>query len=242
MAEPALAVADLQVRYGSKKVLDNLSFKLDRPGFLGVLGRNGSGKSSLLKALNRDISYSGSISYLGRPLNTIDISELSGLVSYLPQKLNLGINMTVKELVGFGRIRYRHFFSKERPEDREKIDLAIKRCGLRGFEDKYLDKISGGERQLAWLAQIIAQDAPIIILDEPTLNLDLHNRKFVFDTIRRFYEEEDKAIILVTHEVEYLRGFSGKGIFLSDNEVVQDDLTEEFISSCREKMEQKSTA
>ncbi len=232
-----LEVKDLSIRYGSKPVLDQISFSLDSHGFYAILGKNGSGKSSLIKALVGEMPFEGNIFYGESSVRDLSTRDLSSIASYLPQKLELGINMTVRELVLFGRIRFRKPFSGPSSDDEGMVETALEKFGISHLSENMITNVSGGERQMAWLAQLYAQDTPLIFLDEPTLNLDLANRAFVFSSLQKMVVEEGRTVILVTHEIEYLNEINGSGLLIKDGEIGFSDLNPAFLSSAKAYME-----
>jgi iron complex transport system ATP-binding protein len=240
LTAPTLRVSNLSIHYGSRLILDNLSFEIEEAGIFAILGKNGSGKSSILKTLNGEIPYSGEIFVGEKDLKSYSARNLAQQVSYLPQKLELGINMTLRDLVWFGRIRFRKAFAGYSREDESQVDSAMEKFGLAGLGNKLLSDVSGGERQLAWLAQILAQETPIIIMDEPTLNLDLGNRKFVFETLKGLCLKEGKRILIVTHEIDYLEGAQGYGINLSENSPSVQALDSSFLEMSKSLLEADS--
>ncbi len=239
MNPPSVIVEGLGISYGARTLLQDISFHLDSPGFLSIVGRNGSGKTSILKAITGELEHEGSIRIQGKLASDFNESTFSSLIAFLPQKLELGINMTLEELVAFGRIRFRKPFKGLSPDDQVEIENSLNLFDLGSLRKSYLNEVSGGEKQLAWLAQVISQDTPIIILDEPTLNLDLSNRKFVFEVLKGLVEEKGKLVILVTHELEYLDELKGKILDLSQNKIELKDNSSELLSAIRSRLEER---
>ena len=172
-----IKIENLSAFYGKKQVLFDLSFELERGKFTAILGRNGSGKSSLLSCIASQKRYSGKILLGEREISEIPPRERAKMLSYLPQNLPL-TQFTVLETVAFGREPYISF--KLTDTDNEIIEKSIERCGISHLRNKKLTEISGGERQMAYLAMALAHDADVIMLDEPTTYMDAPNaRKFL---------------------------------------------------------------
>ena len=115
-----------------------------------------------------------------------------------------------------GRYRFKSVFANYNKDDFKKVDEWLERLGIESYRNAYIQELSGGEQQLVWICQAFIQDTPIIILDEPSSQLDLHNKRKVFNLISA-QSSESKMIILVTHDIEYLKGLNGSLINLSDS-------------------------
>lgn len=193
----------------------NLAIGYDRPLYTGVnltlqqgelvclLGLNGAGKSTLLRTLCGFLHpIDGSMKIMGRPAEKIHPEELSkemGIV--LTEKVNAG-GVTVRELVSMGRYPHTGFFGRLTDRDREIVDRALESVGLTGFEERHLGELSDGERQKSFIAKALAQECPIIILDEPTAFLDITSRMELMVMLRQLADKENKAIIVSTHDLD----------------------------------------
>ena len=176
--------SDVTIKYGRKTVCESVSFIAENGKTTVLLGRNGSGKSSLLKAAVGIIKYSGSI-------------EKDGAAAYMPQVLPL-TEMTVEELVLCAQVPKLAFGARPSADDIHKTEDIIAKTGLWELRNAPVAQLSGGERQRAYFAMILAQDATTVLLDEPTANLDTENRQMVYDYIEKF-KTEGRAVLLVMH-------------------------------------------
>lgn len=155
-------------------VLKPLSFTLPERGVTGLIGQNGSGKPTLLRILARQQSATaGSISFDGKPLQAWGDREFARKVAYLPQHTPLAAGLKVRELVDLGRYPWHGAFGRFGRGDHEKVDEALMLTTTDSVADRFVDTLSGGERQRVWLAMLLAQDARLLLLDEPISALDV---------------------------------------------------------------------
>lgn len=164
-----------------------------------LLGKNGSGKSTLLRAAAGAIDFEGAICAEGARLSRKNARAWARSVSCMPQVLPLP-KVTVRELVGFGRAPYLGFGGRMSAEDRSTVDRAIACAGLEAFENRSVDRLSGGERQRAYFGMLMAQNAPNVLLDEPTANLDSEYRSMLLRDVRRM-RDSGKAVLIVMHHL-----------------------------------------
>jgi len=179
-----LEIRSLTIRVNDKDLISNFSACIDKPAFVAILGHNGIGKSTFLKALNKQISYKGKILINQTDIQTISESNLSQFVSYLQQKNPVFFEITTLELVVMGRFRYKKFLNTYSSSDYELASQAMEQLGILHLATKNFSNLSGGEQQLVWIAQMLLQDTDIWMLDEPTQQLDLYNKQVVFTLLK----------------------------------------------------------
>lgn len=197
---------DLAVGYrnGSKEVilLSDLNLALEKGKLVALLGQNGAGKSTLLRALTCDERpMRGYIEVNGKDLHEMsqrDRSRLIGLVS--TERIQVGA-LTVTELVGLGRQPHTGFLGRLDDEDREIVKQAMEDSGIIGKADEYMSSLSDGERQKAMIARALAQQTPIIILDEPTAFLDVASRIETMRLLQTLAHDRGKAVLLSSHDI-----------------------------------------
>ena len=192
-----LKIENLSAFYGKKQVIFDLSAEFRSGRFTAILGRNGSGKSSLLSCIGGTRVYSGKILLGEREILAIPSRERAKMLSYLPQNLPV-TQFTVLETVTFGREPYISFKSSE--TDREIIERSIEKCGISHLRNKKLTEISGGERQMAYLAMALAQNADVIMLDEPTTYMDAPNAREFLDILKEA-ANGGKSVVAVMHDL-----------------------------------------
>lgn len=192
----------LTVGYGERAVLSDINLSLPAGQMVCLLGSNGVGKSTLLRTLAGFLPpLSGKVMLQGRDLASLSLSERSRAVSVvLTERVGVPY-MRVEDLVGMGRSPYTGFFGTLRDEDKAIIDEAMKMVGITDLAGRAIDTLSDGERQKAMLAKALAQQTPIILLDEPTAFLDFHAKASTLRLMLKLAHEANKAILLSTHDV-----------------------------------------
>ena len=222
-----LKIQNLSAFYGKKRVLFDLSFELERGKFTAILGKNGSGKSSLLACIGSQKRYSGKILLGGREISEIPPRERAKQISCLPQILP-PTQFSVRETVAFGREPYISFKLSE--SDNEIIEKVIEKCGISHLKDKALTEISGGERQMAYLAMTLAQDADILLLDEPTTYMDAPNARELLSTLKAEVNE-GKTVAAVMHDLTQAAKYADNIILIDAGKIVFAGSREECIKS-----------
>ena len=192
----------LTVGYGEKAVLSDINQTLQAGQMVCLLGANGVGKSTLLRTLAGFLPpLSGKVLLDGRNLSSLPLSERSKAVSVvLTERVEVPY-MKVTDLVGMGRSPYTGFFGTLSKEDKDIVGEAIEMVGMTGFAERTIDTLSDGERQKVMIAKALAQQTPIIMLDEPTAFLDFHAKVSVLQLMFRLAHETNKTILLSTHDV-----------------------------------------
>jgi iron complex transport system ATP-binding protein len=184
------------------EILKNIDFSASPGEMVALIGSNGIGKSTLLRTLVGFQKYfSGNIKMNGQELSAIDTKEVARVMSFVSTENIRVANMTVFDMVAFGRFPYTNWIGRLTPDDKLKVAGAIKKVGLSGFENRHIIQLSDGERQRAMIARALAQDTPVIILDEPTAFLDVSNKYEIFHILQLLAKEKEKTIILSTHDL-----------------------------------------
>jgi iron complex transport system ATP-binding protein len=197
---------------------------------VAVIGHNGSGKSTLLKALTGQIPSRGEVRIGGQRLRSGQNPSASGLLSFLPQKNHVNFSLSVRELVVMGSFRRKRFFQPYTPADYGAADRAMNALQMSHLADADYQHLSGGEQQMAWLAQLLVQDTAVILLDEPTQQLDVYNRKKVFDLMAGWVREAHKTVLCVTHDLHNLFAMPGYLLNLSTEAPALEEITERTVS------------
>ncbi len=233
-----LSVNNLSVSYHNRKVLNNVSFEIKKGTLTAVIGKNGSGKSSLICAVSNQIKYSGDVFLNGKDISHMTDNNRAKVMSVLPQKLN-DTSFTVKELVTLGRNPYIGISKRLSDNDKSKVDRAMSDLGISELSQSYVDRLSGGERQKAYIAMILAQDTDLIILDEPTSFMDAQYSSAFMSLLMRLKSEFGKTIIVVLHDitdaVEYADDIliidNGKKVFFgTSSECIQSGILEDLFN------------
>ena len=209
-------------RKGTKVVHKGLNLALHAGESVALLGANGSGKSTLIKTLCGFIpSLAGTVLLLGKPLAQYSKRELSRLIGVVLTERVADGGLTVWDLVSLGRYPYTGFFGVLQKEDTIAVERAMDIIGIRDMAGRYISQLSDGERQKAMIAKCLAQECPVIILDEPTAFLDVRSRIEITDILPRLAMEEGKSILMSTHDFELALQLSDTlWIFPKDREFV----------------------
>lgn len=192
--------------------------------FVSLLGHNGSGKSTLLKTINGELPFMGSIFFGDKPVRySRKQPALPYPVTYLSQESFVQFPILMEDLVVMGRYRHTRFLHPYSTKDYDMAFDIMNRLGIVHLRKKPVPDVSGGERQLAWIAQALLQDSSIYLLDEPTQNLDLYHRHMVMKLFNELSEQKGKTIIFSTHDLELLSDINGKIINLSENKALEEN-------------------
>ncbi len=193
--------------YGEKQVVKEVSFKLPRGKVISLIGPNGAGKSTVLNIITRLIAQdSGEVHLDDTALGKWKSKELAKKLAILTQQNNISMKLTVRELVAFGRFPYSG--SNLTEEDFKMVDMAIGYMEMDEFTDRFIDELSGGQLQRAYIAMVIAQDTDFVFLDEPTNNLDIYHSSNLMKLVRKLCEDLGKTVILVLHEINFASVYS----------------------------------
>ncbi|MEL6976061.1 MAG: ABC transporter ATP-binding protein [Bacteroidota bacterium] len=202
MAKTILSVASLSIGYGSKTILANLDFSVPAGRFVGVVGVNGVGKSTLMRTLGGfQMALAGEILLDGQSIQAIAPNPLAKLRSVVLTEQGVAQNLTVQELITLGRYPYTNWWGKLNKDDHQQILKSLERLELIHLKDRKFHELSDGQRQRVWLARALAQQTPVIFLDEPTTHLDLYHKIQILKMLQNISHNEDKSILFTTHEI-----------------------------------------
>jgi iron complex transport system ATP-binding protein len=225
---------DITAGYSADKpVLANESIAIKRGMINIILGKNGCGKSTLLKALCRQLKISSGCIKLN-DIDMVDLSRkaLAKKVGILFQENEIPRSLNVRDLVGYGRFAQTGLFSGTQKADLEKIEEAMQLTGTTKFSDKPVSSLSSGQRQLVWIAMLIAQEAEYLFLDEPTTYLDLKNQFEIMNCLVKLKEEKHKTIVAILHDINLALQYAD-WLFILDNGKIVDQ--GDPASICKEK-------
>ena len=230
-AEMILNTKKLDIGYGKTHIAKNLMLQLYAGEMVCLIGPNGCGKSTLIRTLvGLQDSLGGNIEIKGKKLNKISLSEKSKLISWvLTDNMPTG-SLKVSEIVEMGRFPYTNWFGKLSEKDKHIINNAIEAVHLTHKKDYRYNSLSDGEKQRTMIAKALAQDTPIIFLDEPTSHLDLPNTIEIMQLLRELARKTKKAILLSTHELELTLQVADKIWMMTPNKLTR-GLPEDLILS-----------
>lgn len=202
-----LTIRNLRKTYEDATVVDDVSLDLPHGKVISMIGPNGAGKSTVLGMISRLVAKSsGAVEFQGKDLEKWESRELAKHLAILTQANNVQMKLTVRELVAFGR--FPHSGSNLSQKDWEIVDRSISYMELEDFAERFIDEMSGGQRQRAFIAMVLAQDTEYVLLDEPTNNLDIYHATQMMKLVRRLCDELGKTVILVLHEINLAAFYS----------------------------------
>ncbi len=215
-----LEVRNISVSYETRAVLRDVTFDLREGAIIALLGANGAGKTTLIRALNGTLpTASGEIELDGRQLSELTRREIAKNIAVVAQENETRFPVTVLEFVLSGRFVHGGAFGWESDEDVENAELALEACDLAEYKTRLMNHLSGGERQRVVLARAIATDARVLLLDEPTANLDLAHQALMFRLVRSRCRERGAAAVVITHDLNLASEFADEVLMLRDGRI-----------------------
>lgn len=227
-----LSVTNITVKYGECEVLTGVSLRLGGGEIIALLGANGAGKTTLIRALNGTLAVSsGEIELDGSRLDELSRREIARNIAVVAQENETRFPVAVLEFVLSGRFVHGNAFGWESEADVEFARNALKECDLAEFETRLMNNLSGGERQRVVLARAIATNARILLLDEPTANLDLAHQAMMFRLVRKRCEETGCSAIVITHDLNLAAAFADEIIMLKDGQIAAKGTPAEVLNA-----------
>ncbi|WP_261841872.1 ABC transporter ATP-binding protein [Aliamphritea ceti] len=221
MTETAIQGKHLQTGYRQKILIDEALIKIPKGKITVLLGGNGCGKSTLLRTLaGLHPKQSGEVWIGNRQLETIRPRQLAQIMAFLPQHPQAPETLTINELVMLGRYPYRKGFLPPSKTDKQAVNSALANTDLLALAEQSLGNISGGQRQRAWLAMILAQETDILMLDEPTSYLDLSHQYDLLNLIKHLNDQHQKTILIVLHDLNQAFEFADHLIYMKNGKVI----------------------
>ena len=220
MISSAIEMNELTIRFGDLTAVDRLSATVPRGSFSAIIGPNGCGKSTLLRAVACvRPADEGNVAMLGQDVARMGRRQLARTCSLLPQTTVTPRGLRVEELVARGRHPYHSFLSSSAPGDTEAINRAMGRAGVTDLVGRQVAELSGGQRQRVWLAMVLAQDTPVILLDEPTTFLDLSAQYLLLDLCADLVDE-GRTVVAVLHDLPQAAAYADHVLMLKQGRLV----------------------
>lgn len=227
----SIQVNNLSFSYGQKNVLHDICFSAEKGEFLSILGPNGAGKSTLFRCILGLLpGYSGEVLVNERNIKGFSAREASRQIAYIPQKSHCVFQYNVLDIVLMGRSNRTSVFGNPGKEDEQACLKALEKVGICALKDRCFHKLSGGEQQLVLIARALAQDAPILLLDEPTANLDFGNQILVLEQAKKL-AQEGYTVIQTTHHPEQSYLYSDRILALQNGRVVANEKPAAVLTS-----------
>ncbi len=215
-----LEIHDISAGYGNGNVIEHISFTLKKGNFLSILGRNGSGKSTMIKAIQGLLpDFTGKVLIEGKDMRSLKPRELAREIAYVPQIFQVSFDFTVAEIILMGRYVHQGKFSGMTATDKNIMEEIMNLTETTLLKDKKIAHLSGGERQRVFIARALAQDTPILFLDEPSAHLDINYQVEIYRILKRLQEEKNKTILSAEHNINLAIPYSQKLLFLKNGRI-----------------------
>jgi len=215
-----LDIRSLSARYGEVKALNNVSLTVRKGEILGLIGPNGAGKSTLIRVLSGILKASaGEVLLNNQNITSYSPANRARVLAVVPQARQLGGAFSVEQAVLLGRTAYLGFLGKPSKLDLEKTFWAMDQTSISHLADRKLAEISGGEQQRVLLARALAQDAPVLLLDEPTTHLDLRYQASLLSTLKSLVDQENLTVLMAMHDLNQVSSIADRVALLVDGSV-----------------------
>lgn len=222
-----IRLKEFTIGFEKRVLLKDVNISLKRGVLISLIGRNGAGKSTFLRALaGLNPNFSGEILIEGENIKKISKPALASLISFVNTNRPRISNLKCRDIIALGRSPYTNWIGRLKEEDHKSITEALESVNMADFAEKYLDQLSDGESQRIMIARALAQDTPIIILDEPTSFLDLPNRYEIVALLRKIAHKKNKLIIFSTHELDIALDMSDRIALIFEEKIYNKNVTE----------------
>jgi iron complex transport system ATP-binding protein len=217
-----VTVEQLNYSYTKTPFIHDLSFDFKAGELFNVVGPNGAGKTTLLYLLGGIIKpKSGQILLDGVPLSSFKRQALAKIMTIIPAESNIAFDFTVYDIVSMGRYPYHSPLASLTNDDHEIIREVIERTGLTKYEDKIFNQLSSGERQRVLIARALAQKTPILLMDEPTVHLDIHYQLDIYRLAQSLAHDKNLSIFMISHNLNYTSMYSDRIMLMREGRIVK---------------------
>ena len=228
-------VRELEFAYSQKQVLQDVSLHLEQGDFCAIVGPNGSGKTTLLKLMTGLLQpQGGSVQVGGKPLNSLSAMEKARLMAYVAQRQDVVFDFSVFDTVLMGRNPHQSRWETASSHDVQVVVEVLQLTGLADYRNRMLTELSGGEVQRVMIARAMAQQTPVILLDEPLSNLDITYQFEVMDILQHLNKQNNTTIVIILHDLSFVKKYAHKVLMLQNGALqhfgpVDDVLTEQNV-------------
>ena len=227
-----LSVDGVECRYGSVKILENVSLTVKEGDFVGIIGPNGSGKTTLLKSISRTLKpHKGTIILDKTDIYSMKSVDLAKQMAIVPQESNIGFSFTALDIVLMGRNPHMKRFQMESEKDMNIVRKAMTRTNTWQFADRPINELSGGEKQRVVIARALAQEPKVLLLDEPLTHLDMVNQLEIMDLVKELCTKERLIVLAVIHDLNLAARYCTSVLLLKDARVFAIGTLEEVLTS-----------
>ena len=228
--EIVLQLQGLTIGYEEKTIISDINAEVRTGELIGIIGRNGAGKSTLLKTIRGLLpAKAGQVLYFGKPLASYGEKELARRVAYLQQNVETGFGYTGLDIVLTGRYPYMKWWESEKDEDKELAMDCMSYTGTLDLAERPVTEVSGGQKQRILLAKVLAQQTPVLFLDEPTTGLDMVYREEIFRFAREL-ANMGKTILMVVHELDLAAAYCSRIFLLGEGKLLADGAPEQVFT------------
>lgn len=237
MSEKLWELSDINVSRSGKNILDIKRLQIQSGQFINIIGTNGAGKTTLLKLLCGLLKpTNGTVIFNQTPINTLNSWQKSNLrkrIGYIPQatEYNSELPFTTREIVAMGRTSIKPLMSRLNQSDYEQVDLWIERLGLNNQSNQTFRSLSGGEQQKVLIARAMVQNPLVLMLDEPTSNLDFSWKLKIISMVREIQREQNLTVLMVSHEVMSIPVNAERAFLLNKGHIIADGSSEQVLTS-----------
>ncbi|OWU82991.1 ABC transporter ATP-binding protein [Oceanicola sp. 22II-s10i] len=224
-----IRITDLHHRLGGAPVLNDIDLTIPHGGLTALIGPNGAGKSTLLSLIARLRPIQrGRISVGPHEIGKVADRDLARVLAVMPQSTEVSARLRLAELVGFGRYPWHR--GRPGAEDRAQVDRALERFSLTDLRDRFLDEVSGGQKQRAFAAMAYAQDTDYLLLDEPLNNLDIAAARDLMRLMRGLADEDGKTVVVVLHDINYATAFADRLVVMKEGRIAAQGAPSEVVT------------
>ncbi|WKX02384.1 ABC transporter ATP-binding protein [Candidatus Mycoplasma mahonii] len=217
-------IKNINFKYSKKTIIEKISASFKQNAFTSILGPNGSGKTTLIKIMMKLLKQQkGEIDIDDKNISTFKSKEYAKKVAYIPQQITFPVGTTVFDFVAYGRNPHTNIIGMITNEDKTKVKEALELCGISHLQDKFITLLSGGQKQMCAIALTMAQDAQIILLDEPNSYLDIYHVDEIMTILKHLINTHNKTIILTIHDINQASKFSDYILMMSKGKIVDFD-------------------
>jgi iron complex transport system ATP-binding protein len=221
MTPPIVQIENLSISLSGRKILHEVHLSVNAGEYVSVIGPNGAGKTTLIKCMaGIHSSWTGTFNLDGKPFSSYGTRERARLQGYVPQAEGRTIPLTVEEFVALGRYPHLSAFTNLNAKDCRTIDSAIAQAGLEPFRHRKMNTLSGGERQMAFIASALAQESKLLLLDEPSTFLDYRHQANVADVLATSCRTHGITIVAVHHDINNALAYSDRIHAIKDGRMV----------------------
>lgn len=225
----AIQTDDLRVSLGGKEILNGVSLSIAQGEYVSVIGPNGAGKTTLLRCLLGTYPYQGNAQIAGLECSGANSRELAKTVSYVPQTHDMEFPLTARDFVMMGRYPYLPPLAPAQKPDIDAVGKAMAVTGISALSERFLRTLSGGERQKVYIAAALAQETPVMLLDEPATFLDWKHQADIMQLLKKINTECGATVVAVNHDLNSAALWSDRIIAIKDGRILLDGTPDEII-------------